>query len=551
MLSSPAARSGRRATRGRPMTSEDSVPPSRLKETHVDLGPPDSGSIRLVTMTTTSGVPIARTSWIPGNPDPYIGAIIDDRYEVEARLGEGGMGVVYRCRHLIIDKLVAMKVLRLDMARNTEVTERFLNEARSASSIGNPHIISILDFGRLPDGATYFLMEFLEGVPLTNLLSKTEPLPLPRLLNIAIQLTEALGSAHEAGIVHRDLKPDNIFLIRHGAEEDFVKVLDFGIAKATTATGQLTQAGQVFGTPHYMSPEQAAGRDVDPRSDVYSLGVILFELTTGKLPFDADNFMSILTQHMYKLPPRMQDVESIRKDIPPELEAIIQRCLLKDPSARYHSMRELGQDLERLLSGETPLAMRHVDLTKRDSRSSELNMFRSTDDSGGAPRAPHVPTWAVAALLVGFLGATLWFGLAPAQKSSAPKVRPEKPAKAQTAQTNVEAPKEPARTERKVALAVAPLDAHIFQGDKDLGTSPVVLDATDGPIEIKITKTGYIPEVLTVDGSRPRLTVELKKEKAQLRPAAPRPAPAASEKRSVQTKAVRDEGIVDPWGSKK
>ncbi len=534
------------------MNPSDLAPPSRLKETYVDLGPPDSGSIRLVTMTTTSGMPIARTSWIPGNPDPYIGAIIDDRYEVEARLGEGGMGVVYRCRHLIIDKLVAMKVLRLDMARNTEVTERFLNEARSASSIGNPHIISILDFGRLPDGATYFLMEFLEGVPLTNLLKETEPLALPRLLNIALQLTEALGSAHEAGIVHRDLKPDNIFLIRHGAEEDFVKVLDFGIAKATTATGQLTQAGQVFGTPHYMSPEQAAGRDVDPRSDIYSLGVILFELTTGKLPFDADNFMSILTQHMYKLPPRMQDVESIRKEIPQELEAIIQRCLLKDPNARYGSMRELGQDLERLVSGETPLAMRHLELTKRDSRSSELNMFRSTDDSGGG-RAPHVPTWAVAALLVGFLGATLWFGLTtPAPKSAGPKVRPEKPLAAQTAQAIAESPEEPARPERKVALAVAPLDAHIFQGDKDLGTSPVVLDVTEGPIEIKLTKSGYISEVLTVDGSKPRLTVELKK--AQVRPTAatPRTPKASSEqKRSSPSKAVRDEGIVDPWDSKK
>lgn len=515
------------------------------------MGDSDSGSIRLVTMTTTTGVPIARTTWIPGSPDPYIGAVIDDRYEVEARLGEGGMGVVYRCRHLIIDKLVAMKVLRLDMARNEEVTERFLNEARSASSIGNPHIIGILDFGRLPDGATYFLMEFLEGVPLTSLLSKTDPLPLPRLLNIAIQLTEALGSAHEAGIVHRDLKPDNIFLIKHGAEEDFVKVLDFGIAKASTTTGQLTQAGQVFGTPHYMSPEQAAGKDVDPRSDLYSLGVILFELVCGRLPFDADNFMSILTQHMYKVPPRMQETGPIGAAAIPELEAIIQRCLLKEPGSRYPSMRELGTDLRRLAAGEIPEAMKHFE-GKSDSRASELNVFRNAED-GVRRHIPAVPTWAVSALLVGFLGATLWLGIGGPR--SAPETRQvvAEPQAVPAAAPATPETSAPIRTERRVAVAVAPLDAHIFEGDKDLGTSPVVLDVTERPIEIRILKPGYLTQTLTVDGSDPRLTVELKKEKAPIKQVITPPrATAASEKRPIAPKGgVRDEGIIDPWGSKK
>lgn len=525
------------------MTPEEPAQNSRLKETHLELGESDSESIRLVTMTTTTGVPIARTTWIPGSPDPYIGAIIDDRYEVEARLGEGGMGVVYRCRHLIIDKLVAMKVLRLDMARNEEVTERFLNEARSASSIGNPHIIGILDFGRLPDGATYFLMEFLEGVPLTSLLSKTEPLPIPRLLNIAIQLTEALGSAHGAGIVHRDLKPDNIFLIRHGAEEDFVKVLDFGIAKASTATGHLTQAGQVFGTPHYMSPEQAAGKHVDPRSDLYSLGVILFELVSGKLPFDADNFMSILTQHMYKLPPRMQELGPIGVSVLPELEAIIQRCLLKEPDARYQSMRDLGQDLRRLSAGEVPDAVRHFE-TRHDSRASELNVFRTTEE-GGQARVPSVPTWAVAALLVGFLGATLWLGMAPRGAPETAAIAPT-PRAEEASAPKAAAP--PIRVEKKVALAVAPLDAHIFQGDRDLGTSPVLLDVTDGSVEIRVEKSGYQTERMLVDGSDPRLTIELKKEKLPTRPASATSRPAPSSRARV---GDRNEGIIDPWGSKK
>ena len=192
--------------------------------------------------------------------EQLVGCVIDNRYKIEAVLGEGGMGVVYRCRHRIIDKKVAMKVLRADLARDIEVTERFLLEAKAASAIGDENIIDISDFGLLPDGSTYFVMEYLDGQPLSKVLQGNQPVPLPRLLHIARQLSQGLAAAHDAGIVHRDLKPDNIFLITRGADKDFVKILDFGIAKvSTSAQGQITVAGSVFGTPHYMSPEQAAG----------------------------------------------------------------------------------------------------------------------------------------------------------------------------------------------------------------------------------------------------------------------------------------------------
>src|SRR6185369_7093949 len=188
--------------------------------------------------------------------DPYLGSTIDGRYKVEARLGEGGMGVVYRCVHTIIGKKVAMKVLRADLARDAEVTERFLNEAKSASTIGNAHIIDISDFGQFQDGSTYFVMEFLVGNPLTKAVEGGQAVPVSRIIHIARQLCEGLSAAHAVGIVHRDLKPDNIFLIERGSEKDFVKILDFGIAKVSTSGegAKLTRAGAVFGTPHYMSP---------------------------------------------------------------------------------------------------------------------------------------------------------------------------------------------------------------------------------------------------------------------------------------------------------
>jgi serine/threonine-protein kinase len=224
--------------------------------------------------------------------------------------------------------------------------ERFRQEAQSATAIGNHHIIDISDFGVLPDGSTYFVMEFLDGISLTRAIEPGKPLKASRTIHIAKQLCRALGAAHDVGIVHRDLKPDNIYLISRGGDKDFVKVLDFGIAKVGGAKSKLTQVGQVFGTPHYMSPEQCAGTAVDKRTDVYALGVIMYEMASSRVPFDADNLMGILTKHLYEEPIKPHELPP-PVDVPPALEAVIMKCLAKKADVRYQSMQESARGLSR------------------------------------------------------------------------------------------------------------------------------------------------------------------------------------------------------------
>ena len=279
--------------------------------------------------------------------DPLLGLVIDGRYRIEKQIGEGGMGVVYMATHTVLQKKLALKVLRGDGSKDAEVVQRFMQEAQAATSIGHQNIIDISDFGRLPDGSVYFVMEYLDGTSLSDMIKTGGSVPTQQAIHIIRQIASALEAAHARGIVHRDLKPDNIFVIKQGGDPSFVKVLDFGVAKVGGAASKLTKTGMVFGTPHYMSPEQAAGHSVDQRADVYALGVIMYEMFTGKVPFDADTFMGILSKHMFEAPARpMLSGGNLGS-----LEGVILKTLEKNPDHRYQTMTELIGDLDTVAAG--------------------------------------------------------------------------------------------------------------------------------------------------------------------------------------------------------
>lgn len=275
--------------------------------------------------------------------DPLLGKLIEGRYEVESVLGEGGMGSVYAVRHRALDKRFAMKVMRADLARQGELAARFIQEARATAAIGHPNIVQITDFGQLPSAAPYFVMELLDGTPLSKLIRQGGPLPAGLAVRILLQTASALSAAHAAGVIHRDLKPDNI----HLTKKDTVKILDFGVAKMAGA-GRLTRTGMVFGTPHYMSPEQASGGDVDHRADMYAFGIIMYEMFTGRVPFEADSYMGVLTKHMFMVPEPPSHVHEAARDLG-ALEDVTLRCLEKRPEARYASMEELMRDVESIV----------------------------------------------------------------------------------------------------------------------------------------------------------------------------------------------------------
>ncbi len=292
--------------------------------------------------------------------DPLLGQVLSGRYRILRKIGEGGMGIVYEAEHILIEKRVGLKVLREDFSSRQDVVERFRQEAKSASKIGHEHIIDISDFGETPQGASFFVMELLRGRDLAEELEQVGALSARRTVSLMLQCARALEAAHAKGIVHRDMKPENIFLVERGGD-DFVKIVDFGIAKMSEieTAGQpgrkLTKTGMIFGTPEYMSPEQAAGKKLDHRVDIYAMGIILYELLTGRVPFMGDTFMGILTKHIFEVAPPLS-VMNPNVRVEPELEQLVFKALAKNPDERFQSMAELSAELSRVLARTTSSA---------------------------------------------------------------------------------------------------------------------------------------------------------------------------------------------------
>jgi eukaryotic-like serine/threonine-protein kinase len=272
-----------------------------------------------------------------------VGQVVADRYEVLELLGVGGMGCVYRARHIRIRKLVALKTLHAALLGSPEAIARFEREAIAAARIDHPNVVNATDFGHLPNGRYYLVLELVEGRNLRSELETQGHLPIQRALSIGRQIASALAAAHPLGIVHRDLKPENVMLVARSDNPDLVKVLDFGIAKFTTeeAAQPLTQLGTVCGTPQYMSPEQASGKPVDGRSDLYALGIILFEMLTGKLPFEAADALGFIMQHLNGTP------APLPLQIPEALRQLVQSLLEKNPAKRPASAAEVAKSLDR------------------------------------------------------------------------------------------------------------------------------------------------------------------------------------------------------------
>ncbi|HEY1585633.1 MAG TPA: protein kinase [Polyangia bacterium] len=297
-----------------------------------------------------------------------VGSYIDSKYLIRRLIGEGGMGLVYEAEHVEIGRRVAVKVLHAMYTRQAEVVSRFRSEARAATRIGHPHIIDVFDSGTTVEGAVYFVMEFLEGRDLSQLVEEDGPLPAQRSIAIAREICQALMAAHKAGILHRDLKPENVFLIDRDGKRDFVKVLDFGIAKTmeavTDRVGRLTNPGVAMGTPEYMAPEQAAGLQIDARADVYAVGAILYEMLSGRPPHEGAHIMEVLTRKATIAP---TPLSVLRPDVPRDLESLVMRTLAISPELRPQSMLSMSQELGKL-SGATPTEEQPIAITDRVPR---------------------------------------------------------------------------------------------------------------------------------------------------------------------------------------
>ncbi len=430
-------------------------------------------------------------------PDPGLeGEVLAGRYKIVRRLGQGGMATVYVGEHVDIGRRCAVKVLSPAYAGDPEAVERFLREARAASKIRHPNIIEITDFGRA-GGTVFFVMELLEGEDLLARIERTGRLVWPEARDVFLQICGALAAAHARGIVHRDLKPENCFCTPRPDGGTLVKVLDFGIAKVNTSTLQgpaLTQMGRVFGTPAYMSPEQADGAPADLRSDVYSLGVTMYHALTGRLPFEADTAMGYLKQHMFSAPRALRAVAP-EAGILPEVEAIVLKALQKDPALRFQAMDEVAAAILAVGTGKAAVQVVAEALPEPPSFVGRVMGFQA-EASAGRRRGPLLAAGAAGVLVV---LVAVWWG---ARGDPAPVAGQAEAVRApEPAPTPTQAPA-PAPALTVVVTLRSNVAARVTDRGAPLGSTAdpggIVLPRGSAERELVLSADGYEDEVVRV-----------------------------------------------------
>jgi hypothetical protein len=403
--------------------------------------------------------------------DPLLGRTIDDRFVVRARLGQGGMGVVYRAWQSSVGREVAIKVIRPRPGHDTATAKRFLREAKLASALSHPATVGVIDFGQSSDGLLYLVMELLRGQTLADLLRQRGRLESHRAVRIATQICDALEAAHRLGIIHRDLKPANVMVLAEPPGRDLVKVLDFGLAKVVDDDAStVTQSGRMVGTPSHLSPEVVLGEPATPRSDLYAVGVLLYEMLDGRLPFAADNVNLMVTMHAYEPPP------PLGVHVPRPLARLVARLLAKRPESRP-SATELREQLEAMRPGvaDDPLAL-----------AAETAPVGATAEAGQAALAlaATFPKPKTRPPLLEVPSAAVAVGLASTSAGAALAERPSSPSASSPGAVAATAPSVPAPPRRRgwvvaavaVVVAMAVVAVAFLRGDRRAGAR-----ATEAP----------------------------------------------------------------------